>query len=281
MIEYRSNIPINVQPDHQVSFRETMLKKCVAWVVFATIWSWSAAQAAVPVYRFVVKNTYPHDPQAFTQGLFYRDGFLYESTGHKGQSSVRKVELTTGKVLQKKDMSAEFFGEGIADIDDNIVALTWTSQVGFVFDRKSLKLKKRFNYKGEGWGLASDQRQLYMSDGSATIRVLNAALEEIRRFQVSLDGKPLGLLNELEWVDGELFSNVWGSDVIARIDPVSGRVLGLIDLTTLLAPALRGTNSTDAVLNGIAYDSKKRRLFVTGKLWPKLFEIELVKVQAP
>ena len=258
-----------------------MLKQCGAWIILATLWCPGAAQAAVPVYSFVVKNTYPHDPQAFTQGLFFRDGFLYESTGIRGQSSVRKVELATGKVLQKKDMSAEFFGEGIADMGDEIVALTWTSQVGFVFDRKSLKLKRRFNYKGEGWGLASDQRTLYMSDGSAYIRVLNPALEEQRRFQVSLNGKPLGLLNELEWVDGELFANVWGSDVIARIDPTSGHVLGLIDLTTLLAPGLRGTNSTDAVLNGIAYDSKRRRLFVTGKLWPKLFEIELVRVQTP
>lgn len=258
-----------------------MLKKCAAWIFLATLWCWSTAHAAVPVYRFVVKNTYPHDPQAFTQGLFFKDGFLYESTGVKGQSSVRKVDLATGAVLQKKDMSAEFFGEGIADMDDEIVALTWTSQVGFVFDRKTLKLKRRFNYKGEGWGLASHQRQLYMSDGTSFIRVLNPALAEVRRFQVSLDGKPLGLLNELEWVDGELFANVWGSDVIARIDPASGRVLGLIDLSTLLAPNMRGTNSTDAVLNGIAYDSKRRRLFVTGKLWPKLFEIELVKVQAP
>ncbi len=264
------------------SFWETMLKKFATGLILAALSLSSAAYAAVPVYRFVVKNTYPHDPQAFTQGLFFKDGFLYESTGQKGQSSVRRVELATGKVLQKKDMSAEFFGEGIAEIDDDIVALTWTTQVGFVFDRKSLKLKKRFNYKGEGWGLASnDQRQLYMSDGSSFIRVLNPALEEVRRFQVSLEGKPLGLLNELEWVDGELFANVWGSDVIARIDPASGRVLGLIDLTTLLAPALRGTNSADAVLNGIAYDGKKRRLFVTGKLWPKLFEIELVKVQTP
>lgn len=238
-----------------------------------------AAQAAIPVYGFVVKNTYPHDPQAFTQGLFYKNGFLYESTGRNGLSTVRKVELATGKPLQKKDIAAEFFGEGIADIDGKIIALTWQSQTGFVFDLKTFALKQRFRYTGEGWGLASDQKQLYMSDGSAFIRVLNTELKEVRRFQVLAEGAPIDRLNELEWVDGELFANVWGTDVIARIDPATGKVSGWIDLRTLLPADKRGTDSVDAVLNGIAYDSKQRRLFVTGKLWPKLFEIELVKIE--
>jgi glutamine cyclotransferase len=255
------------------------LNKWFASLLSCSLFLCCAAQAALPVYGFVVKNTYPHDPQAFTQGLFYKNGFLYESTGRNGLSTVRKVELATGKALQKKDISAEFFGEGIADIDDKIVALTWQSQTGFVFDLKTFALKQRFKYPGEGWGLASDQKQLYMSDGSAFIRVLNPALQEVRRFQVLAEGAPIDRLNELEWVDGELFANVWGTDVIARIDPATGNVVGWIDLRTLLAPNQRGTDSVDAVLNGIAYDSKRRRLFVTGKLWPKLFEIELVRIE--
>ncbi len=247
-----------------------------SWMLCLALCGWGAARADIPVYGFAVKNTYPHDSQAFTQGLFFKDGFLYESTGLNGKSSVRKVDLITGKVLQQKDIPAEFFAEGIAEIDGNIIGLTWTTQLGFVFDLKTFQLKKQFNYVGEGWGLASDQRQLYMSDGSAYIRVLNPALEEVRRFQVTAEGKPIDRLNELEWVEGELFANIWGADVIARIDPQSGNVVGWIDLGKLLAPSVR-VSPRDAVLNGIAYDNKRRRLFVTGKLWPKLFEITLVK----
>ena len=231
---------------------------------------------AIPVYGFTVKNTYPHDSHAFTQGLFYKDGFLYESTGRNGQSSVRKVELATGKVLQKKDLPDAFFGEGIAEAGDDIVCLTWTTHVGFVFDLKTFDEKRRFAFAGEGWGLTSDAHHVYMSDGSADIRVLDAkTLEEVRRIHVTADGAPVARLNELEWVEGELFANVWGRDVIARIDPKTGHVVGWIDLTGLLEPTKRGTSSTDAVLNGIAYDSKRHRLFVTGKLWPKLFEISV------
>ncbi|WP_020654372.1 glutaminyl-peptide cyclotransferase [Massilia niastensis] len=236
-----------------------------------------AAQAAIPVYGFVVKNTYPHDPQAFTQGLFFRDGFLYESTGLNGRSSIRKVELKTGKVVQKKDLPSDVFGEGAAAVGNQIVGLTWTSQVGYVFDMKSFNLKQRFQYEGEGWGLASDARHLYMSDGSSFIRILDPkTMKELRRIQVTADGRPIQQLNELEVVEGELYSNIWGTDVIARIDPGSGKVVGWINLAGLLPPDQRGTSLVDAVLNGIAWDGKGRRLFVTGKLWPKLFEIELV-----
>ena len=254
------------------------MKKYAASILLCVLCHAGLAHAAVPVYGFVVKHTYPHDTQAYTEGLFFKDGYLYESTGMKGHSNVRKVELATGKAVQQKEIAAEFFGEGIAEIDNQIVYLTWQSGVGFVFDFKTFKPKRQFTYAGEGWGLASHERQLYMSDGTSFIRVLNPALQEVRRFQVTVDGKPLGRLNELEWVEGELFANVWGSDVIARIDPKTGNVVGWIDLTGLLAPALRGTDNIDAVLNGIAYDSKQRRLFVTGKLWPALFEIELVKI---
>ncbi len=236
-----------------------------------------SAQAALPVYGFVVKNTYPHDPKAFTQGLFYLDGHLYESTGQYGQSTIRKVELKTGKVLQKADLPADVFGEGSTPVGNNLIGLTWTSQVGYVFDLKTFKLKQSFKYEGEGWGLAGDAKNLYMSDGSSFIRILDAkTMKELRRVQVTAEGRPVDRLNELEMVDGELYSNIWGSELIARIDPDSGKVLGVIDLTGLLPPDQRGTREVDAVLNGIAWDREGKRLFVTGKLWPKLFEIELV-----
>lgn len=239
-----------------------------------------AAHAALPIYGFVVKNTYPHDPGAFTQGLFFRDGQLYETTGQKGQSSLRKVDLKSGKVLQKKDLAAEYFGEGSTAVGDTIISLTWQSNVGFLFDAKTFTLKGRFNYKGEGWGLASDAQHVYMSDGSADIRVLDPkTLDEQRRIHVTAEGKPITELNELEFVDGQIFANVWGTDVIARIDPSTGNVVAWINLTGLLPPAQRGTASVDAVLNGIAYEPKGHHLYVTGKLWPKLFEIELVQIQ--
>jgi glutamine cyclotransferase len=256
------------------------LKKLAFVVLGAALLGAGAAQAAIPLYGFVVKNTYPHDPAAFTQGLFFRDGQLYESTGQKGQSTLRRVELKTGKVQQKKALADDYFGEGSTAVGENIVTLTWQSNVGFVYDAKTFALKSRFNYKGEGWGLASDAQHVYMSDGSNEIRVLDPkTLEEQRRIPVSAEGKPVGQLNELEVVDGEIYANVWGYDVIARIDPASGKVVGWINLENLLPPAQRGTASADAVLNGIAYDGKHKKLYVTGKLWPKLFEIELVKIQ--
>lgn len=256
-----------------------MKKLTTTWIFLFLLSGWGSSLAAIPVYGFTVKNTYPHDQQAFTQGLFFKDGYLYESTGLNGRSTIRKVELATGKVLQKRDISVVYFGEGITEIGGNIIGLTWQSHIGFVFDRTSFKLKRQFQYDGEGWGLASDQQHVYMSDGTSFIRVLNPALKEVKRFQVTADGVPVDRLNELEWVEGELFANIWGSDLIARINPESGLVIGWIDLRALLAPNLRGNASPDAVLNGIAYDKKLRRLFVTGKLWPKLFEIELKHVQ--
>jgi glutamine cyclotransferase len=199
------------------------LKKLASLAVALTLLAGvNTAQAAIPVYGFVVKNTYPHDPQAFTQGLFIRDGQLYESTGQKGQSSLRKVDLKTGKVLQKKDLADEYFGEGSTPVGDTIVGLTWQSNVGFIYDAKTFALKGRFNYKGEGWGLASDAKNVYMSDGSAEIRILDPkTLEERRRVKVTAEGKPVTQLNELEVVDGEIYANVWGTDAIARIDPAS------------------------------------------------------------
>jgi glutaminyl-peptide cyclotransferase len=240
-----------------------------------------AAQAALPVYAFFVKNTYPHDPEAFTQGLLYHNGVLYESTGLQGRSSLRKVALTTGKVLQKTAIGNEFFGEGIALVNGELDWLTWQNQVGFVYDLKTFKEKRRFRYPGEGWGLTSDARHVYQSDGTDEIRLLDPqTLAEQKRIKVTAEGKPVNMLNELEMVDGELFANMWGSDVIARIDPASGQVVGWIDLSGLLPDAKRGGNP-DAVLNGIAWDAKGKRLFVTGKLWPTLFEIELIRIERP
>ena len=256
-----------------LSVRRRLLLGALAW----SVGGFGAAEAAIPVYAFMVKHAYPHDTGAFTQGLFIKDGVLYESTGLKGQSSIRRVQLETGRVLQKKEVPAEFFGEGIAAVGDDIVGLTWTSKVGFVYDAKTFDVKRKFSYEGEGWGLTSNGKQVFMSDGSPAIRVLDPkTLAEVRRIRVSADGKPITGLNELEWVDGQIYANVWGSNVIARIDPANGNVLGWIDLTGLADPAWKGMGPDD-VLNGIAWDAVHRRLFVTGKHWPKLFEIELVE----
>ncbi|KQZ40053.1 glutaminyl-peptide cyclotransferase [Duganella sp. Root1480D1] len=233
------------------------------------------ASAAVPVQGYSIKAAYPHDPQAFTQGLFFKDGFLWESTGQYGASSVRKVELATGKVLQKRDLPEKVFGEGIAPHGDSIVGITWMNQAGYVLDSGSFAIKGTFNYLGEGWGLTSDGERLYMSDGTPEIRVLDPkSFAEQRRIKVTADGQPLSQINELEWVDGQIYANVWQTDRIARIDPFSGHVLGWIDLSGLAATAKAGTDA-DNVLNGIAYDARSHRLFVTGKRWPKLFEIVL------
>ena len=231
--------------------------------------------AAVPVYGYDVVHTYPHDPAAFTEGLFYLDGFLYESTGLEQHSSIRKVRLETGEVVQQHDVPSQYFGEGIVNWKNHLVSLTWKSHVGFVYDLKSFKLLKQFQYDGEGWALTQDGNQILMSDGSSEIRLLNPqTLLPIGRIQVTLDGKPVSGLNELEWVKGEIYANVWQSDWILRIDPHDGHVAGAINLTGLLAPSDIVKGKTD-VLNGIAYDPRGDRLFVTGKNWPKLFEIKL------
>jgi glutaminyl-peptide cyclotransferase len=227
-----------------------------------------------------VVQTYPHDPQAFTQGLIFKDGFLYEGTGLKGQSSIRKVELTSGKVLMQTQLPTDVFGEGITVWQDKVIGLTWTQGIGYVLDLQTFKLWRRFSYPGEGWGLTHNGRELIMSDGSAELRFLDpVSMRELRRLRITADGQPLERLNELEWVNGEIFANVWQTDRIARIDPKTGHVVGWIDLSGLLPASDRAAGRVD-VLNGIAHDAKGKRLFVTGKLWPKLFEIELVKVGA-
>jgi glutaminyl-peptide cyclotransferase len=231
-----------------------------------------------PTYGYEVVEAYPHDENAFTQGLVYHDGFFYEATGLQGRSSLRKVRLETGEVLQRIDLPYEYFGEGIAIVRDQILELTWKSQVGFVYDLRTFRQLRQFSYPGEGWGLTSNGADVYMSDGTADIRILDAAtLREKRRIHVHDGPKPINQLNELEFVEGQIFANIWQTNRIARISPQTGEVVGWIDLSGLLSPMYQ--LQPGAVLNGIAYDSARKRLFVTGKLWPRLFQIRLIAKQ--
>jgi glutamine cyclotransferase len=234
------------------------------------------ATAAPAQYRFQIVNSYPHDSRAFTQGLIYRDGFLYESTGLEGRSSLRKVRLDTGDVVQQHAIAPKYFAEGLTDWNSELVQLTWQTGVAFRYDLATFAPRGTFRYAGEGWGLTHDRQKLIMSDGSATLRFLSpATFAETGRITVTDQGRPVDQLNELEVVRDEIFANVWQTDRIARISIETGRVTGWIDLTGLLPPADR--RDPDAVLNGIAYDAAKDRLFVTGKLWPRVFEIRVVR----
>jgi glutamine cyclotransferase len=239
----------------------------------------SGGQGPVPTYGYQVVRSYPHDPGAFTQGLIIRDGVFYEGTGLNGRSGIRKVKLETGEVLQAKPLSSEYFGEGITEWNGQIVQITWRSEVGFVYDMKTFEQAKRWTYSGEGWGLTHDEARIIMSDGSSSLRFLDpATLKETSRITVRDANGPVEQLNELEYVKGEVFANVWTTDRIARISPKDGRVTGWIDLSGLLTPSERATaERAGGVLNGIAYDAAGDRLFVTGKLWPRVFEIKLVK----
>jgi glutaminyl-peptide cyclotransferase len=226
-------------------------------------------------YTFTIVHSYPHDQNAFTQGLVYHNGFLYEGTGLNGHSSLRKVNLETGQVLQKIDLPQEYFGEGIAIVKDQVFELTWQSEVAFVYNLNDFRAIRQYSYAGEGWGLTNNGNDLYMSDGSSEIRVIDSSnFKEKRRIKVHDGSKPIDQLNELEYIDGELFANIWQTDRIARISPQTGEVVGWIDLSGLLSAIYQ--RPKDAVLNGIAYDSEHKRLFVTGKLWPTLYEIKLV-----
>jgi len=225
---------------------------------------------------YQIVHVYPHDPGAFTQGLVYVDGHLYESTGLKGRSSIRMVDLSTGRVLQRYDLPTEYFGEGLTTWGANLIQLTWKAETGFVYDRFSFALRRTFHYQAEGWGLTHDEKELILGDGTSVLRFLDpTSFREIKRISVHDDkGQPLKNLNELEYIHGEIYANIWQTDQIVRISPHTGKVLGWIDLSGLMDKRQRA--DPDAVLNGIAYDSKGDRLFVTGKLWPKLFEIRVV-----
>jgi glutamine cyclotransferase len=218
-----------------------------------------------------VVREFPHDPNAFTQGLEFHSGTLYESTGLPGQSEVRRVDLETGKVSPLLRIPAPYFGEGITILKGQMLQLTWQHQIGFVYQFPGFKLLRNFQYPGEGWGLTNDGKQIYMSDGTSQLRVLDpVSLKEMRRVNVTDGAAPVSALNELEWVRGEIFANVWTTDRIVRINPATGRVTGWIDLSFLPRDRARAD-----VLNGIAYDAPKNRLIVTGKLWSKIYQIEL------
>src|SRR5262245_4762088 len=228
---------------------------------------------SIPVYAYDIVNRYPHDREAFTQGLIYRDGFLFESTGLNGRSTLRKVRLDTGAVVQRQDVPRRYFAEGLTEFGNELFQLTWETGVGFVYDRESFKVRRRFSYRGEGWGLTHDGSRFILSDGTPTLRFLDSkTLAEVGRVQVKDGDRDVDDLNELEFVNGLVYANVWLTDRIAMIEPATGRVVGWIDLSGL---APMPSQFTNAVLNGIAHDPVGNRLFVTGKLWPTLFEIRI------
>ena len=234
-----------------------------------------AAAAATPVYQARVVKTFPHDPKAFTQGLIYRDDVLYESTGLAGESSLRRVALDTGRVLQRRDLDHEFFAEGMTDWGGTLIQLTWTSGIAFVYDKTTFKPLKQFTYRGEGWGLTRTGTRLIMSDGTPSLRLLDPeTFAEVSRIEAHDEHGPVTALNELEMVKGVLFANVWQTERLAMVDVDSGRLTGWVDLHGLLSPSERARVD---VLNGIAYDEAGDRLFVTGKWWPSVFQIEVVR----
>jgi glutamine cyclotransferase len=250
---------------------------CRAVAVLVVLGGTAGLAFAADGYRVV--HTYPHDPQAYTQGLIFEDGHLYESTGLNGQSSLRMVDLNSGRVLQKVSVPSQYFAEGLTSWGSTLIQLTWQSHIAFVYDRFSFRQLRTLNYDGEGWGLTEDGKDLILSDGTATLRFLEpVTFHEVRRVEVRDGGDKVDQLNELEYVHGQIYANVWHTDRIARISPATGKVLGWIDLRGILAKGQ--VTDPEAVLNGIAYDAAHDRLFVTGKLWPSLFEIKVVPQKA-
>lgn len=243
------------------------------WLILPALLLLGAAPA-VPVQQVEIVRVYPHDRQAFTQGLLFRDGRLYESTGIEGRSGIREVRLADGRVTRRAEVPPPYFGEGLVDWGNRLISLTWQQGRGFVWDRRTFRKIGEWRYPGEGWGLTHNGREIIMSDGTPQLRFLDpATFKEKRRVTVTVNGQRLARLNELEWVKGEVLANIWMTDRIARIDPATGRVKGWIDLT---AVARRVPNRAyDDVANGIAWDAKGGRLFVTGKNWPALFEVQV------
>ena len=242
-------------------------------LLIAVLSMFSIQRTGAPVYGYEVVNVYPHDREAFTQGLVYRDGVLYESTGLNGRSTLRKVQLETGQVLQQARVDNRYFAEGLTDWGNRLIQLTWETNVGFVYDLATFKQVRTFSYTGEGWGITHDGKRLILSDGTPTLRFLDPESFAVTgQIQVREGATLVEDLNELEFVEGEIYANVWTTERIAIIAPATGQVTGWINLAGIMP---RGATSGDAVLNGIAYDAARRRLFVTGKLWPRLFEIRI------
>ena len=249
----------------------------VRFITSVSLFIASVSVRAADGYRIV--HAFPHDQQAFTQGLVYLDGHLYESTGRRGQSSLREEDLETGRIVRMQPVPDKYFAEGLTDWKSTLVQLTWESHIGFVYDRATLRVLRTFHCDGEGWGLTHDARWLILSEGTATLRFLDPdTFKEVRRITVKDRGKPVTQLNELEYIHGEIYANVWHSDRIARISPASGRVLGWIDLKGIMPQDQ--LSSKEDVLNGIAYDATHDRLFVTGKRWPKIFEITIIPAKS-
>lgn len=232
-----------------------------------------SCSAKVRQYGLQVVKTYPHDTKAYTQGLFFHDGRFYESTGQFGQSSFREVELETGKVLEKVSFNEKYFGEGSVMLDGKLYILTWYNKVAFVYDASTLKYEKSYSYPREGWGLTTDGKQLIASDGSSKLYFMDGDFRQKRVLDVKMNGRPVRYLNELEWIDGKIWANVFMTDMIVIINPKTGEVEGAVDCSGLLSRPDRKPD-TD-VLNGIAYDKVSGKIYITGKNWPKLFEIKL------
>jgi glutamine cyclotransferase len=251
------------------------LSVAVAVAVGVAAWAQLSARRPPPVAGFEIVAAYPHDPAAFTQGLAIEAGKLYEGTGQYGASTVRRVDLATGRPEKQRALGPRYFGEGITILDGFLYQLTWQNGVAVVYDVETFEVERTMQYEGEGWGLTHDGRELIMSDGSATIRFRDRETFAVtREIEVRHDGAPVTKLNELEYIDGEIWANIWYDDRIVRIAPDDGAVLGFVDLATLYPKSAR---SSEAVLNGIAYDAAAKRLFVTGKNWPQLYEIEIVR----
>ena len=270
-------VPCLRRPSIALSWPHMFRRPCRLVLLVCAVAASTIAQplGSGPNDSYQIVHTYPHDSEAFTQGLIFVDGHMYESTGLNGRSSIRMVDVSTGRVLQKYDLPAEYFGEGLTDWGSNLIQLTWRAHKGFVYDRFSFSLRRTFQYTGEGWGLTHDGRQLIMSDGTAYLRFLDPkSFRETRRVHVTDEtGHAVEDLNELEYIHGEIYANIWQTDKIVRISPRTGKILGWIDLDGIIDK--HELESSGAVLNGIAYDSTADRLFVTGKLWPKLFEIRV------
>jgi glutamine cyclotransferase len=234
----------------------------------------TASPAPLNLTYRVIKS-YPHDPKAFIQGLIVRDGVFYESTGLNGKSSLRKVDISTGAVLKKVSVPDKYFAEGLDEMGGKLYQLTWQANVGFIYDKNTFEKVGEFHYDGEGWGLTDDGTDLILSDGTNNIRFLDPKTFEVKRTIAVFDGlTPLKNLNELEYIDGIIYANVWQTNSIVQIDPKDGRIIAWIDMTGIL-PESERTNAD--VLNGIAYDAAKKKLYITGKLWPKVYEVELIK----
>ncbi|HOG58642.1 MAG TPA: glutaminyl-peptide cyclotransferase [Anaerolineaceae bacterium] len=277
-------MPNTEAPHKRIPFR--MLIALAALLVFLLV-----MRLRLPGYHSIPKNLganasitvlakFPHDPAAFTQGLLYADGLFYESAGLYGQSTLRKVDPETGAVLLEKRLDAQYFAEGLALLEGKLYQLTWKENTGFIYDPQDFRQLSTFSYPTEGWGLTTDGSSLILSDGSATLYFLDPqTLQTTRALQVSLDGAPLDRLNELEYIRGEIYANIWYKDLIARIDPASGEVVGVIDCGSLRDG--EGAPAPNDVLNGIAYDARGDRLYITGKNWPWIYEVSLRSVQTP